>query len=123
MQESSLSSFTETVRKGGAPPKAAAGYAAGVFYLWGEAILRYLWTNVTVGNLVFGNVYLYNARTGDVSAIWLLSVVVALIGFLLFYFAFRKRERVGSITLWTAVLVVSAIVAPMVGELGTPFGV
>jgi integral membrane sensor domain MASE1 len=117
MQQPS-SSFIETVRKGGAPPKAAAGYAAGVFYLWGEAVARYLWTNTSLGN-----VYLYNARTGDVSAIWLLSVISAVIGFGLFYGLFRKRERIGSITLWTAILVVSAIIAPLIGEIGTPFGV
>ena len=123
MDNSAQSSFVETVRRGGAPPVAAAGYAFGVFYLWGEALWRYLWTNVTIGNTVFGNVYLYNARTGDVSAIWLLSVVAGFIGLFLFYFAFRKRDRVGSIALWTAILVVSAIIAPMIGELGTPFGV
>lgn len=118
MQENAMSSIAETVRKGGAPPKAAAGYAAGVFYLWGEAVLRYLWTNTSLGNW-----YLYPFRTGDVSAIWLFSAVIGLFGFVLFYFAFRKRERVGSITIWTAILVGSAIIAPLIGEIGTPFGV
>lgn len=117
MQEKSMS-FAETVRAGGAPPKAAAGYAAALFYLWGEAIARYLWTNTSLGN-----VYLYNARTGDVSAIWLLSIISALVGFVLVYAGFRKKERVGSITFWTAIVVVSAIVAPLVGEIGTPFGI
>jgi hypothetical protein len=118
MQEKSMSSFAETVRKGGAPPKAAAGYAAGVAYLWGEALFRYLWTNTYLGSW-----YLYSQRTGDVSYIWLLSVIVSILGFVLVYGLFRRRERVGSITLWTAILVVSAIIAPLVGELGTPFGI
>lgn len=117
-EDTPLSSFVETVRKGGAPPKAAAGYAAGVAYLWGEAVLRYLWTNTSLGSW-----YLYPQRTGDVSAIWLFSVVISLVGFVLVYALFRKRERVGSITFWTAMLVVSAIIAPMVGEIGTPFGI
>ena len=97
---------------------AAAIYAAGVAYMWGEGVLRYLWTNTSLGN-----VYLYNYRTGDVSAIWLLSVVVSLAGFIGTWAFSRKRERLGSITLWTVLLVVSAIIAPIIGELGTPFGV
>ena len=113
-----ISSFVETVKKGGAPPKAAAGYAAGLFYLWGEAILRYLWTNTSLGNW-----YLYPQRTGDVAAIWLFSVIISLVGFVSVYGLSKKRERVGSITLWTALVVVSAIIAPMIGEIGTPFGI
>jgi len=118
MQEKPTSTFGETVRKGSAPPKAAAGYAAGVAYLWGEAVLRYLWTNTWLGN-----VYLYPWRTGDVSAIWLFSVIISLAGFVLVYALFRKKERVGSITLWTVLLVVSAVIAPLVGEIGTPLGI
>jgi hypothetical protein len=118
LQPDSRSSFVETVRKGGAPPKAAAGYAAGVAYLWGEAALRYLWTNTSLGSF-----YLYSQRTGDVSAIWLFSVVISLAGFVLVYAAFRKRERVGSVKIWTVLLVISAIIAPLVGEIGTPFGI
>lgn len=118
MQEKSMSMFAETIRNGGAPPGVAAGYAAGVFYVWGEGVLRYLWTNTSLGNF-----YLYPFRTGDVSAIWLFSVAISLIGFFLVYLPFRKRERLGSITVWTIVLVVSAIVAPIFGETGTPFGI
>jgi hypothetical protein len=118
MQEKPASAFAEAIRKGGAPPKVAAGYAAGVAYMWGEGILRYLWTNTSLGSF-----YLYGFRTGDVSAIWVFSVLVSLAGFILVYGLFRKRDRVGSITLWTALLVVSAIIAPIIGEIGTPFGV
>ncbi|MDV3277108.1 MAG: hypothetical protein LYZ69_01405 [Nitrososphaerales archaeon] len=117
MQESKPS-FAETVSKGGAPPKAAAGYAAGLFYLWGEAVLRYLWTNTSLGSW-----YLYTQRTGDVAVIWLFSVVISLVGFVSVYVLFRRKERVGSITLWTALVVVSAIIAPLIGEIGTPFGI
>jgi hypothetical protein len=113
-----MSSFVEVVRKGGAPAKIAAGYAAGIAYLWGEGVLRYLWTNTSLGSF-----YLYPQRTGDVAAIWLFSVVISLLGFVLVYALFRKRERVGSITLWTAILLISAIIAPIIGEIGTPFGI
>lgn len=112
------SRFADAVLKGGAPPKAAAGYAAGFAYLWGEAVLRYLWTNTSLGNW-----FLYSQRTGDVSAIWLFSVIAALLGFVVIYAPFRKRERIGSIKVWTILLVVSAIVAPLIGEIGTPFGI
>jgi hypothetical protein len=108
----------EAIRSGGAPPKAAAGYAGGVAYMWGEAVLRYLWTNTSLGNW-----FLYPQRTGDVSAIWLFSVVISLTGFVLFYGLFRKRQRVGTIKIWTILLVASAIIAPFVGEIGTSLGV
>jgi hypothetical protein len=36
---------------------------------------------------------------------------------------FRRRTRLGSITFWTVLLLISAIVAPLIGEIGTPIGI
>jgi hypothetical protein len=108
----------ETVKSGRAPPKIAAGYAAGVAYLWGEAILRYLWTNTSLGSW-----FLYPQRTGDVAAIWFFSVVFSLVGFGAVYAISKRRTSGGSIKFWTIVLVVSAIIGPLIGEIGTPFGI
>jgi hypothetical protein len=33
------------------------------------------------------------------------------------------RARVGSIWFWTILLIISAIVAPLSGEIGTPIGI
>jgi len=66
---------------------------------------------------------LYSTRTGDVVAIALTEAVVGILVAALAYALFRKRARVGSITIWTAVLVISAIIAPLIGEIGTPFGI
>ncbi len=110
--------LADVVRKGGAGPKAAAAYAAGVAYLWTEAVTRYLATNTS-----YFPYMVYSQRTGDVVTIWLTSVVVSLVAFLILWGAFRRRSRVGSIIVWTAILVASVIIAPLVGEIGTPFGI
>ncbi len=113
-------SIVETVRKGGTPAKAAAAYAAALAYLWTEAIVRYLATNTDLGSWY----WLYSQRTGDVSAIWFTSVIVSLLVFFVLAYGFlRGRARVGSIYFWTVLLVVSAIIAPLIGEIGTPFGI
>lgn len=39
------------------------------------------------------------------------------------YGVFRGRTRVGSIFMWTVLLIMSAIVLPLVGEIGTAIGV
>lgn len=55
---------------------------------------------------------------------WLTMGVVALIVFFVFgFFVFRGRPRVGSIWLWTIILMLSAIIAPLIGEIGTPVGI
>ncbi len=114
------STLAETIRSGGATPKAAAAYAAGLAYLWVEAVVRYLGTNTNLGSWY----WLYPQRTGDVSAIWFTSTVVSLVVFfVLTYGVFRGKPRVGSIKLWTILLVLSAVIAPLIGEIGTPFGI
>jgi hypothetical protein len=35
----------------------------------------------------------------------------------------RGRDHVGTLLMWTIVLIVSAIAAPLIGEYGTPFGI
>jgi hypothetical protein len=110
--------LAEVVRKGGAGPKAAAAYAAGIAYMWTEAIVRYLATNTS-----YFPYMVYSERTGDVVAIWLASILVSLLAFFIVWGASRGRTRVGSIALWTAILVASTIIGPLVGELGTPFGI
>jgi len=121
MQESKgeASTIRDVVMAGGTPPAAAAAYIFGIVYLWTEAVVRYLMTNTTMGSWFM----LYSTRTGDVVAIAVIEGVVAIILAALGYALFRKRPKVGSITIWTVILIVSAIIAPLIGEIGTPFGV
>jgi hypothetical protein len=52
---------------------------------------------------------------------WLTISGVTLVVFFLFgYLFFRGRQALGLITFWTVLLIVSAIVAPLIGEIGTP---
>ncbi len=110
--------LADVVRRGGAGPKAAAAYAAGIAYMWTEALVRYLATNTS-----YFPYMVYSERTGDVVAIWLTSVIVSLLAFFAVWTASRSKNRVGSIAVWTAILVVSTIIAPLIGELGTPYGI
>ena len=105
----------------GASPVAAAAYLAGLVYLWGEALFRYVFTNYPS---VPEHYMLYPARTGEIAAMWLTISVVAVAVFLFFGLrVWRSRTRVGSIPVWTIVLIISAIIAPMLGEIGTPIGI
>ena len=105
----------------GASPVAAAAYLAGLVYLWGEALFRYVFTAYPS---VPEHYMLYQARTGEIAAMWLTISVVAVAVFLLFGFrVWRSRARVGSIPVWTIVLIITAIIAPMLGEIGTPIGI
>ncbi len=105
----------------GATPLAAAGFLAGIVYLWVEALFRLLFTY----NANFDAVYvLWQARVGDIAAMWLTMWVVSVVAFFVFGFlVFRGRARVGSIWFWTILLIISAIVAPLIGEIGTPIGI
>jgi FtsH-binding integral membrane protein len=103
----------------GASPTAAAGYLAAIVYIWLEAILRIILTNT----MLLANFMLWNYRVGDIAAMWLTMSVVAIIVFVLAAYGFRSRTNVGSITFWTALLVISIIIAPLLGELGTPNGI
>ncbi len=104
-----------------ATPLAAAGFLAGIVYLWVEALFRLLFTY----NVNFDAVYmLWQARVGDIAAMWLTMWVISVLVFFVFgYLVFRDRSRVGSIWFWTILLIISAIVAPLIGEIGTPIGI
>ncbi len=105
----------------GASPLVAAAFLAGIVYLWVEALFRLLFTY----NANFDAVYvLWQARVGDIAAMWLTMWGVAVLVFFVFgYLVFRGCARVGSIWFWTILLIVSAIVAPLIGEIGTPIGI
>lgn len=105
----------------GATPLVAAGFLAGIVYLWAETLFRLLFTF----NANFDAAYvLWQARVGDIAAMWLTMWGAAVLVFFVFGFVvFRGRARVGSIWFWTILLIVSAIVAPLIGEIGTPIGI
>ena len=105
----------------GATPLAAAGFLAGIVYMWVEALFRLLFTY----NANFDAAYvLWQARVGDIAAMWLTMGGVAVLVFFVFGFlVFWGRARVGSIWFWTILLIISAIVAPLIGEIGTPIGI
>ncbi len=102
-----------------ATPLIAAAYVAALAYVWMEAFLRYFATNTTL----LANLVLFNARDGDIAAMWLTMGVVAAVAFGIAFLAFRRKASVGSLTLWTVLLTVSAILAPLIGEIGTPIGI
>ncbi len=102
-----------------ATPLIAAAYVAALAYVWMEAFLRYFATNTTL----LANLVLFNARDGDIAAMWLTMGIVAAVAFGIAFLAFRRKASVGSLTLWTVLLIVSAIVAPLIGEIGTPIGI
>jgi membrane protease YdiL (CAAX protease family) len=67
---------------------------------------------------------LWQARVGDIAAMWLTMWGVSLVVFFVFGFlGFRGRARVGSIWFWTILLIISAIVAPLIWEIGTSIGI
>jgi hypothetical protein len=100
---------------------AAAAFLAGIVYCWGEGIFRWVFTRFPS---VPAHYVLWQGRVGDIAAMWLTISVVAFVVLLVFAFGFwAKRKSVGKISTWTTVLIISAIVAPLLGELGTPWGV
>jgi hypothetical protein len=104
-----------------AAPLVAAGFLAGIVYMWVEALFRLLFTNNANIDAVW---VLWQARVGDIAAMWLTMWVVSLIVFFVFGFlVFRGLARVGSIWFWKILLIISAIVAPLIGEIGTPIGI
>src|SRR6266702_5727559 len=120
-QNSTSQPESQTKASVGAAPLVAAGFLAGIVYMWVEALFRLLFTN----NANFDAVYvLWQARVGDIAAMWLTMWGVSLVVFFVFEFLFfRGRARVGSIWFWTILLIISAIVAPLIGEIGTPIGI
>lgn len=103
-----------------APVQVAAAFAAGIIYMWLEAVFRLLFTYTSLANTYV----LWNGRVGDIAAMWVTISAVALGAFfVLRYGIFRGRTQVGTIPVWTILLIVSVIAAPLVGEIGTAVGI
>jgi LPXTG-motif cell wall-anchored protein len=88
-----------------ASPTVASILAGIAAVMWAQTVIRYLAANMT---LEFWNLILPE-KTADVVAIWLASVVIGLVVLAAAYLLFRKRKRVGSVRVWIAILLVSAI--------------
>ena len=115
-----MNSITAKVN-GPASPTVGAAFAAGVVYIWGEALFRLVFTFFPDVPATYS---LWSGRAGDIAAMWLtISVVAVLVFLVLGRFVWRTRDHVGTIRMWTIVLIVSAFVAPLIGEFGTPFGI
>jgi len=102
----------------GASPKAAAAFAAGTIYMWAEGIIR-LWFS-RGGD---AHLRMWSQRAGDIAGMWAAMVVIALVTYFVLAAAWRTRGSVGTIPRWTALLVVSAILAPLIGEWGQTIGI
>ncbi len=105
--------------RAGAYPAAAAAFAAGLIYLWGEAAFRLLFQYFPGFDARW---VLWNGRVGDIAAMWLTISGVALVAGAGLYLAWRHRERVGTVAGWMIVLAGSAVAAPMIGEIGQASG-
>jgi hypothetical protein len=104
-----------------APPLVAAAFAAGIVYMWVEALFRLLFTYNADFNARW---VLWNGRVGDIAAMWLtMGVAAVIVFFVLGFGVFRGRSHVGSVPVWVMLLVISAIAAPLIGEIGTPTGI
>ena len=66
---------------------------------------------------------LWTQRAGDIAGMWLAMVVIGLVAYFVLAAVWRKRTSVGTIPVWTIVLIVSAIIAPLVGEWGQSVGI
>ena len=102
----------------GASPKVAAAFAAGTIYMWAEGLIR-LWFSQG------GDAYLrlWGPRAGDIGGMWAAMVGISVVAYFALAAAWRKKSAVGTIPMWTAVLVISAIVAPLLGEWGQSIGI
>ena len=89
----------------GASPRVASILAGITAVMWAQAIIRYLAANMS---LEFSNLILPE-KTADVVAIWLASIIIGLVVLVAAYLLFRKRRRVGTVRVWIAILLVSAI--------------
>jgi hypothetical protein len=103
----------------GASPVAAAAFAAGLVYVWGEAAFRLLFTYFPGFNADW---VLWNGRVGDIAAMWLTISGVAAVTGVALYLLWRSRDRVGYVADWTVLLIGSAVAAPMIGEIGQASG-
>ena len=100
-------------------PLAAAAFAAGITYAWAEALWRLLFTYYPGFDADW---VLWNARVGDIAAMWLTISGLGFVDGVTLYLLWRRRDGVGTIADWTVVLIGSAIAAPMIGEIGNTTG-
>ena len=111
---------TPTRAPTGASGFAAAAFIASIAYMWIEAAIRLIFTHYPQTSVDY---VLWNGRVGDIAAWLTMGVVSALIFLALAFGPLRGREHVGTIRLWTALLLISALAAPLIGEIGTPTGI
>ena len=102
----------------GASPQAAAAFAAATIAMWAECVMR-IWFSKG-GDAVLR---LWAARAGDIAAMAVALLAIALVAYFALAAAWGKRTAVGTIPAWTVVLVLSAIVAPLLGEWGQAIGI
>lgn len=119
--ESKDTSVAESPDKAGlVGPIAAAAFLAGIVYAWALAAFRLAFTYFPNFNNAY---FLWNGRPGDVVAMWITIMVLEVVVFLVFARVWRSRPSVGTIQIWTTMLIVSAIVAPFIGEIGQSVGI
>lgn len=107
-----------------ATPLVAAAYVGSLTGIWAEAIIRLIFTyfpNVPNTYNLWPNTA--GGRDGDIAAMWVTMLVLVAVSFVLARYVFRGRASVGLVRTWTIILIVSAIIAPLLGEIGTPIGI
>ena len=102
----------------GASPRAAAAFAAATIYMWAEGVIRIWFSRGGDRHL-----RLWSQRAGDIAGMWLAMVVIAVVAYFVLAAVWGRRTAVGTITAWTIVLIVSAIIAPLIGEWGQALGI
>ncbi len=110
---------------GAAGPWVAAAFAAGIVYMWAEAVIRLIFTWFPDVPNTF-NLWpsLNGGRVGDIAAMWLtMGVLSAVVFLILGGLVWRGRDHVGTYRVWLILLVISAIAAPILGEYGTPWAI
>jgi hypothetical protein len=105
-------------------PLVAAAYIGSLTGIWAEALFRLVFTwfpNVPNSYNLWPNTA--GGRDGDIAAMWVSMLVLVALAFLGARYLLRGRTSVGLLRTWTIILIVSAIVAPLIGEIGTPIGI
>ncbi len=105
-------------------PLVAAAYVGSLTGIWAEALFRLVFTwfpNVPNSYNLWPNTA--GGRDGDIAAMWVSMLVLVGLSFLLARYLFRSRTSVGLLRTWTIILIVSVIIAPLIGEIGTPIGI
>ena len=103
-----------------AGPHIASVFASGTLYLWLEAAFRLLGTYTSLPNFF----RLWGPRDGFIAAMWVSMVAISLVAYILLnYVVLRRRRSFGTLKTWMIIFFVSAILAPLIGEIGTPIGI